>query len=179
MLLAALRQGSDTRCFDELVRRYRPALLRFCVSYLTDTARAEDVVQETFGKLTDGAALPEDALKPWLYRIARNRCLDILRRQQRSPTHHGRQRTGFDAPAPTAGPRTRMARAERRALIRQIVEQMPEEYRAVLMLKYFEGFSRAEIAETLGVSEAAVKGRIVRASEYLENRLREYTWTEP
>lgn len=161
------------------MRRYREPLIRYGVSYLNDAALAEDVVQQMFGNLAKGEGTPEGALKPWLYRIVRNRCLDILRRQKRSPTHNQRLRTGFDAAVQTAGPGTRMARDERRALIREIIERMPEEYRGVLMLKYFEGFSRAEIAETLGVSEATVKGRIVRASEHLETELRKYTWTEP
>jgi RNA polymerase sigma-70 factor (ECF subfamily) len=177
-----LRDGlreRDARCVEELLRRFHDPLLRYGGSYLNDAALAEDVVQQVFAKLAEGEGTPDGALKPWLYRVVRNRCLDILRRQKRSPTHNKRLRTGFDAARRTAGPGTRMARDERRALIREIIERMPEDYRGVLMLKYFEGFTRAEIAESLGVSEAAVKGRIVRASEHLESELRKYTWTEP
>lgn len=171
---AELVAGARNRrkgCIDELVRRYWPAIHRFCASYLQDNQLAEDVSQETFAKLTDASILPDGAFKPWIYRIARNHCLDILRRQQRSPTRDFRIRTGFDAAGSTSGPPTRAARQEREALIARIIAGMPEEYRSVLQLKYFEGFSRQEMAESLGVSEQTVKGRLARASDYLQEQL--------
>ncbi|MCG8409027.1 MAG: sigma-70 family RNA polymerase sigma factor [Phycisphaerales bacterium] len=175
-LMEGLRAG-ERGCAEELSTRYWEAIHRFCLSYLNDNALAEDVAQDIFTKLIHVEDLPTGAVKPWLYKVARNRCLDILRRHQRSPTHNRPIRTGFDAAKDTAGPRTRMAREERREQIREIIEQMPEDYRSVLMLKHFEGFSRAEMAETLGVSEIAVKGRLVRASEYLREQLRGITRT--
>jgi RNA polymerase sigma-70 factor (ECF subfamily) len=177
--LADRVREADPKGMAEAIRRYQPPLLRFCASYLQDAARAEDVVQETLAKLSGGEAAFEGALRPWLYRIARNHCLDILRRFQRSPTHNRPLKTGFDVPRPSTGPGTRMARDERNRLIRQIIEDMPEDYRSVLMLKYFDGFSRAEIAETLGVTEQTVKGRLVRASGHLEEALRRYSWVQP
>ncbi|MFQ5411561.1 MAG: RNA polymerase sigma factor [Phycisphaerae bacterium] len=177
-LIAGLRRG-EADCGEALSRRYWPAIQRFCQSYLDDDALAEDVTQETFTKLTGGDILPEGAVKPWLYKVARNRCLDILRRHQRSPTHHHRIKTGFDAARDTAGPQTRAVREERRELIRQIIADMPEEYRSVLTLKHFEGFSRTEMAEALGVSEATVKGRLVRASEHLRRELLKITKMNP
>lgn len=173
-LVADLRAGRAAGG-AELSRRYWDAIFRFCLTYLADEQRAEDVTQETFARLADTDALPTGAFKPWLYKVARNRCLDILRRWQRSPTHHNRLHTGFDAARLTAGPRTKASRRERQVLIREIIALMPEDYRSVLTLKYYDGFSRAEIAETLGVSEATVKGRLVRASEYLREQLREIT----
>jgi RNA polymerase sigma-70 factor (ECF subfamily) len=173
-----LRQAHP-QAVPEAVRRYRPPLLRYIGSYLRDPGRSEEVVQEVLGKLTDGSAAIEGAVRPWLYRVAHNRCLDILRRQQRSPTYNRPLRTGFDAPRQSTGAGTRVAREERRQLIRQIVDEMPEDYRSVLVLKYFEGFSREDIATTLGLTEAAVKGRLVRASQHLEEQLRKYTWAQP
>ncbi len=173
-LVDALRTGDQTAA-TALIERYWPAIHRYASGYLNDENLAEDVAQETFARLSDGAELPTGAFKPWIYRVARNRCLDILRRYQRSPTHHVRIRTGFDAGGASAGPRTRAANEERRHLIRQIIETMPDEYRDVLMLKFFEGFSRSEMAESLGVSEATIKGRLVRASTYLQEELRKLT----
>ncbi len=177
-LIEGLRAG-EVECGRRLIERHWEAIQRFCGSYLGDQQLAEDVTQETFAKLSDGTELPSGAVKPWLYKIARNRCLDILRRHQRSPTHHQRIRTGFDAATSTAGPSTRLAREERQRLIREIIENMPEEYRSVLMLKHFEDFSRAEMAETLGLTDAAVKGRLVRAAEYLREQLGKYTRLNP
>lgn len=170
-LLEQIRAGRHD-AFHRLSDRYRPAIHRYAFSYLHDDARAEDVTQETFARLTATDALPDGDVKPWLYKVARNMCLDILRRWARSPTHNRPIRTGFDVARQTAGPRTRADRAERRELIRQIIADMPEDYRSVLMLKHFEGMSREEMATVLEITEIAVKGRLVRASEYLREQLR-------
>lgn len=170
----ALRNG-DRGAADALARKYWPAIQRFCANYIGDAQLGEDVAQETFSRLVSGAELPEGPLRPWLYRVARNRCLDILRRHQRSPTHGHAIRTGFDSPTQTGGPRTRADRSERRLLIRQIIDQMPDDYREVLLLKFFEGLSRAEMAAALDLSEQAVKGRLARASDALSEELRRLT----
>ncbi len=173
-LTAGLRAG-DREAAAEVSRRYWEPINRYCGRYLGDTQLGEDVAQETFAKLLEGNALPEGALKPWLYKLARNRCLDILRRHQRSPTHHNRGQTGFDAGLSSAGPRTKAHRADRQRLLHNIILQMPEEYRAVLMLKFFEGLSRSEMAEALSVTEIAVKGRLVRATQALYEEMRKIT----
>ncbi len=173
-LMAALRRG-DRPAAEALTRRYWEPIRRFCNNYLGDDVLAEDVAQETFAKLTAGGELPTGAVRPWLYKVARNHCLDILRRHQRSPTHNRPLKTGFDAARDSTGPATRAAREERRELIRQIIENMPEDYRDVLMLKHFEGLSREEMAEVLGVTDATVKGRLVRASDFLRDELAKLT----
>lgn len=178
VLVEAIRAGRHD-AYQQLCDRYRAAIHRYACGYLHDDARAEDVTQETFAKLTEPDTFPEGDVKPWLYKVARNKCLDILRRWQRSPTHHRNMRTGFDVARQTAGPRTRMAREERRELIRQIIDDMPEDYRSVLMLKHFEGMSRSEMAGVLEITEIAVKGRLVRASEYLREQLRNVSGIDP
>lgn len=169
----------DRTAADALTRRYWDAIQRYCVSYLHEAALADEVAQETFAKLSSAEHPPQGAVRPWLYRVARNRCLDILRRFQRSPTHHKRINTGFEAARDSAGPRTQAARRERQVLIRNLIDAMPEPLRSVLILKYYEDFSRAEMAEALDISEAAVKGRLVRATRELEEQLRRITgsWT--
>ena len=177
-LLQRIREG-DAAATDALTKRYWEPIFRYCRSYLHDPARAEDVTQETFAKLGNKDSLPDGDVKPWLYRVARNRCLDILRRFKRSPTHHNRIKTGFDAARPSSGPATQAAKRERTQIIRSIIDAMPEEFRSVLILKFYENLSRAEMAAALDISEPAVKGRLVRASQYLEDELRRVTgsWT--
>lgn len=173
-LVFGIRRG-DADALSQLTKRYWDAIRRFCAAYLDDEALGEDVAQDTFAKLGTTDELPTGAVKPWLYKVARNRCLDILRRHQRSPTHNRPLQTGFDAARDTAGPQTRAAREERAVLIRQIIGAMPDEYREVLILKHFEGLSREEMAEALGVTDATIKGRLVRASEHLRQMLAQYT----
>jgi RNA polymerase sigma-70 factor, ECF subfamily len=174
MVMASIAKG-DADALTELTRRYWEAIRRFCASYMEDDALAEDVAQETFAKLSGAEEYPTGMVKPWLYKVARNRCLDILRRHQRSPTHNRPIKTGFDAARDTSGPQTRAIREERAELIRQIIAAMPEEYKSVLVLKHYESLSREEMAEALGVTDAAVKGRLVRASEHLRQELQKHT----
>ncbi|MBX3395156.1 MAG: sigma-70 family RNA polymerase sigma factor [Phycisphaerae bacterium] len=173
-LVSGVHRG-DADALSQLTKRYWDAIRRFCAAYLDDEALGEDVAQDTFAKLGSTEEPPTGAVKPWLYKVARNRCLDILRRHQRSPTHNRPLKSGFDAARDTAGPHTRVAREERAALIRQIIGAMPEEYREVLILKHFQGLSREEMAEALGVTDATIKGRLVRASEHLRQMLASHT----
>lgn len=153
---------------DAIFEKYKAALHRFCMGYLGDEALAEEVARETFARLSDGRELPSGDLRPWLYKVARNHCLDIMRRRQQSLS-----RSGFaDAARLGAGRPTGAVYNERQELMRQVLSNMPEEYRGVLMLKHVEGLSRAEIAEALEVSEPTIKGRLVRASEHLREALR-------
>ena len=81
-LVEQLRKG-DREAMEILSQRWWPAIYRFCAYYLEDDALGEDVTQETFAKLLDGTELPTGRFKPWLYKVARNRCLDIHRRRSR------------------------------------------------------------------------------------------------
>lgn len=151
-----------------ILEKYKGALHRFCMGYLGDEALAEGVTRDTFAKLSDGTELPSGDLRPWLYRVARNHCLDIMRRRQLSLSRNGfSDATRFGAGRPAGSDYN-----QRQELMRQVLSNMPEEYRSVLMLKHVEGLSRAEIAEALEVSEPTIKGRLVRASEHLREALR-------
>lgn len=176
-LIRRLRDG-DAAAANTLAERYRTALIRFARSMVANDAVAEDVVQEALSRLSR-ENLPDGQPRPWLYRIVRNLCLDLLRRRKVSPTYCGRMATGFDPTRSTAGPLTRVAAAERSEAIRRILDELPEDYRAVLILKHFENLSREEIAAVLDISAATVKGRLVRGAELLRERLRGITGTQP
>jgi RNA polymerase sigma-70 factor (ECF subfamily) len=168
-LVRMLRSG-DAAAAGVLAERYRQPLVRFARSLLNYDSLAEEIAQEALSRLCV-EHLPEGHLRPWLYKVTRNLCLDVLRRRNISPTHGGQMPDGFDASRDTAGPATRAAEAERAERIRRVLADMPEEYRMVVLLKHTEGLSREEIAEVLEISDAAVKGRLVRGMEYLREQL--------
>lgn len=172
-LIERIRAG-DTTAVAELAERYRTALHRFVENLLNDPACAEDLVQDVFTKLAAHSDLPHGSVRPWLYKVARNRAYDLLRRANRSPTAH-RLPTGIDAAQTATGVATRAAKQERDSLIRDIVSAMPDEYRDVVTLKYFENLSRDEIALVLDLTDAAVKGRLARGLEHLRTELRRLT----
>jgi RNA polymerase sigma-70 factor (ECF subfamily) len=120
-------------------------------------------VQEVFCRVLDNPTVP-DNFRAWIYKICRNRCLDVLRSRRRRPDD-GTLPTGSNLDAALTGNLTRLVRNERWKRLREVVEALPADQREVLQLRYAEGLSRAEIAEVLGLDEKRVKSRLYHAME--------------
>jgi RNA polymerase sigma-70 factor (ECF subfamily) len=160
-LVARAREG-DTRAFEALVRRYQGPIYRLAVRMLNDAAEAEDVTQEVF--VTAWRRLPgiqeDKAVRAWLYRIATNRCLNILR--ARKPTAPLQEET-IPAANPATSPEARAEANERLAALRTALGQLTAEQRACWLLREVEELSYAEIAAILHTTPQAVRGRLARA----------------
>jgi len=156
-LIASLRSG-DTHAGTLLNHLYRECVLRFCWGYLGSREEAEDAVQEVFCKVLTAEQVP-DKFRPWLYRIARNHCLNVLR-------HKARRKDDRALPsdsrlgATATGNLTRLVRHELRSRVFHLLAALSPAYREVLQLRYAEGLSRAEIAEVLEIPESVVKSRL-------------------
>lgn len=165
--LVARARDRDVGAFEMLVRRYERRIYRLCLRMLGGTnAEAEDVTQEVF--LTAWRRLPDieqdAAFGAWLYRTATNRCLNLLRR--RRPTTEFDEQT---TPA-TAGPSMADGDPARATLNAQAMEaltsalaQLPPQQRACWLLREVHQRSYEEIAQLLGTTSGAVRGRIARA----------------
>ena len=136
---------------------YGSALQRFAWGYLRDEAAAEDVVQDVFVRALESEDQPDDA-RPWLYRIARNLCLNRLRDGARHG--EGRLRTAFDAADPRTGALTRLIGVERGDEVNDWLARLSTEHQEVLRLRYAEDLSRAEIAAVLEIPPSLVKTRL-------------------
>lgn len=158
VLLDAAR-AEDVEAFAELVRRHQAAVFRVALRLLGSDADAQDATQDTFVAAWRGLRgfRGESAVSTWLYRIVTNRCLNAL--AARRPTEV------LDADTPSVGgaPEQVAEQRERFAAVAAQVGRLPAEQRAALVLRDFEGLAYAEIAEVLGITIAAVKGRIHRA----------------
>jgi RNA polymerase sigma factor (sigma-70 family) len=159
-LVARLRAG-DERAFEVLVDRYRGRLLGFCRGILGSNEDAEDVLQEVFVAAHDAIMADEREIhvRPWLYRIARNRCLNHLRRH-RPETNGPLDEHLHDNGVTTAD------EAERRQELRDLVagiRALPETQRNALLLRELEALSYDEIAASLDTTVPAVKSLLVRA----------------
>ncbi len=156
-LVARLRTG-DPEAGAVLDQLYRDALVRFCWGYLGRMEEAEDAVQDICCKVLSANNVP-DCLRPWLYRTARNHCLNLLRRR-------ARRRDGGALPAASqlhdvlTGHLTRLVKSEQRSCVSELVGSLPETQREVLRLRYVEDLSRAEVAEVLQIPESLVKSRL-------------------
>ncbi len=160
-LVALLRRG-DRGAFESLYDRHIAELLSFCFFMLGSREDAEDAVQSTFASAYR-ALLRDDReidLRPWLFAIARNACIGILRKR-RPPV--------FEWEARIAGEDV-LAKVERRESLRQLLSGMldlPERHRTALVLAELLGHSQSEIGRILGVPPATVKSYIFQARSTL------------
>jgi RNA polymerase sigma factor (sigma-70 family) len=159
-LVELIRERHD-RAFEVLFDRYHGRLLAFCRGILGSAEDAEDVLQDVF--VNAHAAMLADSrplnVRPWLYRIARNRCLNHLRR----PAADGQE--AMDA-HPDANGASTLERVQRREELRAIftdVAELPETQRTALVLREIDDLSYEEIAAAMGTTLGAVKSLLVRA----------------
>lgn len=170
--LLAVRAGEgDEDAFAVLVRRHAPALVRLATRLVDDRAEAEDAVQDAF--ISAWRKLPEfrgqSSFGTWVYRIVTNRCLNILRaRRPQAPLEAAAEVT---APEHSVSPdRIAEARAALADLHQALADLSPEQ-RTCWMLRESEGQSYAFIADTVGISEEAVRARVFRARRHLTDAL--------
>jgi RNA polymerase sigma factor (sigma-70 family) len=159
-LVALIRRGNHG-AFEALVDRYNSRLLAFCRHMLGSTEDAEDVLQEVFTAAFNAICADERPInaRPWLYRIARNRCLNHLRR----PQHAGQDSMDVferDGGATTAD--TVHTREEFRQIVAD-VQELPETQRTALLLREIDALSYEQIAEAMDTTVPSVKSLLVRA----------------
>src|SRR4051812_26504771 len=159
-LIALTRRGRDD-AFETLAERYRGRLLAFCQHMLRSREDAEDVLQEVYvaALRTIRADARPIAAKPWLYRIARNRSLNHLRRRTDMPVE---SMDGLEGGAACSA----LDAATGRERLREIVVDvhgLPETQRTALILREFDALSYAQIADTMETTVPAVKSLLVRA----------------
>jgi RNA polymerase sigma factor (sigma-70 family) len=159
-LIALTRRGHHG-AFDALVQRYQPRLLAFCRHMLGSQEDAEDVLQEVFTAAFN-AMLADDRpinARPWLYRIARNRSLNHLRRPQ--PTGQDSMDV-FERDGGTTTADTVHKREEFRQIVAD-VHELPETQRTALLLREIDALSYDQIAEAMDTTVPSVKSLLVRA----------------
>ncbi len=154
--------------FDSLYEGYRGKVYRVILRLVRNPSDAEDLTQETFLKVVRN--LPHvkrpESVPSWLYRIATNTALDFLRRPA---MRHGEGAVQLpmekaDAiPSDAPSPATSLDSAESVSCVRQYADQLPEQYRVVLVLHEMESLSLEQVAEVMGSSLGATKVRLHRA----------------
>ena len=168
-LIIRLRAG-DRKALATLYERHKAGLYRYCLRLLKDDADAEDAVHATFLNVLQGAESLDrvGAFQAWLYRIARNEALMILRRARRASGGDLDQLVDEETPL-----KLLIAR-NREEAVQRALEELRVEYREVLVLREFEGLSYAEIAQVTDMTVDSVRSRIFKARKALSGRLE--TW---
>jgi RNA polymerase sigma-70 factor, ECF subfamily len=180
--LEALRAG-DRHEFSRLVEAYSNRIFRLALKILDDPQDAEDVLQETFIKAWRGLATFEgrSSLSTWLYRIAVNEALMMVRKRKPDSVSLDVEREdseGESEPVEIVDwcclPERELSSAETREFLDRAIQTLTPGLRAVFVLRDIEGLSVRETAEALSLSEAVVKTRLLRARLKLREALSVY-----
>lgn len=173
-------QRGELRAFDLLVLKYQGRIAALVSRYISDPGEVEDVTQEAFIKAYK--ALPkfrgDSAFYTWLYRIAANAAKNYLVARGRRPAGEASvediesfEHSGLVSEVST--PEAVVMGEELAAVVESALEELPDELRAALTLREFEGLSYDDIAEVLGCPVGTVRSRIFRAREAIDSRVRE------
>jgi len=159
--LIAMARSGNPGAFETIVDRYQGRLLGFCRQMLGSTEDAEDVLQEVFVNAYRAMLADEREinLRPWLYRIARNRCLNHLRK----PTADAQESMDM---VPAVEASSTAEKVHNREEFRQIisdVNKLPETQRSALLLREMDALSYEEIAAAMDTTVPSVKSLLVRA----------------
>ena len=174
-LLLRRAQRGDPEAFEQLMAPLESLIWRVCWHYTGRREDASDCGQETMVRIWKNlnSYRGDCAFESWVYRIAANCCMDLLRKRKRdqSVSVEPMREQGFDPPDPGAGPEEEAVRREEVNRLREEMAALPEEQRDALVLTQLEGLAYEEAAERLGVSEGTVKSRVNRAKQRLRERL--------
>jgi RNA polymerase sigma-70 factor (ECF subfamily) len=184
--MLCVKQG-DTAAFAALVDKYKQPVMNFAYRMLRDATEAEDLAQMVFVQVYKSASRYEVASKfsTWLFTIARNLCLNEIRRRSRHPvesmeaTHPAQE----DQPArqfedvKIASPPESLLHGELEEKIEQAVAELPENQRLAILLCRQDELSYEEIARVLGCSLSATKSLIHRGRETLKQKLKPFLQT--
>lgn len=188
-LLVQFKKTKDPSYFKALFRRYQNRVFNAAYRILGNTDEAEEVVQETYLKVHEnlGKFRKESTFASWLFRIAHNNCLDVLRAKQRKKTlfawsfdpqsigesEEGDAMTTVTQLAdPALTPSETALMTEQGDLVASSLGKLPEQQRTVVVLHDIEGFSYQEIAEIVGANIGTVRSRLhygrIKLREMLE-----------
>lgn len=152
------------RELEELYRSIAPKLLSYLRRLTGNAYLAEELLQQTFLHATEHLLVSNRELKPaWFYTVARHLYLDEIRRGRRLQTTEGIETYMDEADSPAE----QAERHEARFLLHKALQQLPENYRTLLILREFNELSYQEIAEIAGLSLDQVKVGIFRARQSL------------
>src|SRR4030042_1735181 len=164
--------AGEEAAFREIVSRYKNSLYVFLRHFLNHQDLIEDVFQETFLQLFNSRDSfdPERPLRPWLFTIAANKAKDALRKQQRTAaatigTIADSQPLTFDDVLDTLTsdetmPYDDLEENEASSQVRQVIADMPDTLREILVLAYFNKFSYKQMANVLSIPIGTVKSRL-------------------
>jgi RNA polymerase sigma factor (sigma-70 family) len=170
--------AGEKELFEILLRRHNQTLFRVIRNYLKDHEEVKDAMQNAYLKAYDKLFQfrGNSSFSTWLIRIGINEALLRLNDMKRSRTEYLNTADVADEmlrqiPDSQMNPERAIIRQESRLLFEQAIDNLPEKYRIVYILKELEGFQNAEVAEALDISDSNIKVRLHRAKSLLKESL--------
>jgi RNA polymerase sigma-70 factor (ECF subfamily) len=165
--------------FNEIYEEHQHLVFNLCLNYLQNHQDAEEATQDVFVKIHAkmGSFEGKSSLKTWVYRITVNHCLDVLRQRKRQSRlafftrlFVGKTETPLELPH-FDHPGVLLENRETLENLFHKINQLPENQRTALILKYLDDLPQREIADIMQVSEKAVESLLQRAKQNLEKKL--------
>ena len=170
--LARKVQKGDRQAFEILLAKYERPIFSFVYHFFKDRALCEDLTQETFLRAYRfiDSFRPKEKLSTWLFAIAKNLCIDELRRVQKGTT------VDIDSVDPEAlvtdgagggNPLLETMAAQEAAILKRVIEKMPDKYRACIILFYFNELSYEDISKVMNISLSNTKILLFRGKKMM------------
>jgi RNA polymerase sigma-70 factor (ECF subfamily) len=170
-LLVAVAEKQDRAAYSELFAYYAPRVKSYLMRLGADNAQSEEIAQDVMVTVWRKASLfdrNQASVSTWIFRIARNRRIDVFRRTRRPDLD---PEETMILPAGVEAPEDRVEAMETEARVRAAMKGLPEEQLQLLRMAFYEGLSHREIAEKLDVPLGTVKSRIRLAFAKMKSRL--------
>ena len=180
-LVEAVLRGERER-FGDLVERYQGRLVNYLYRLLRSVEDAHELAQEVFIKVYQALDRfdPRYRFSTWIFRVAQNAAIDEIRKRRvQLVSFEGREddegeRRTWDPPSPDRGPYGELRNRERGGAIQRAIDELPWEYRELIVMRHFGELSYAEIAELKEMPLGTVKNKLFRARQVLKEELAEF-----
>ncbi|HHT50286.1 MAG TPA: RNA polymerase sigma factor [Eubacteriaceae bacterium] len=166
-------QRGDISQFEWIVEEYKNKIFSLAYGYTKDSYLAQDLTQDIFVRLYKNinSFQGQSSFSTWLYRVAKNQCIDWTRRNKKRMENTFLEEGQWDFKDLDIGPEERAIRKEKNQLLYEALESLPEKYRTPLMLFHFQNLSYGEIAEVLDLPSKTVATHLYRGKKLLREKL--------
>lgn len=179
-LVADAKKG-DNKAFQVLLKKYRKSVYYMLLKMVKNADDAEDLTQEAFAKAFNSIEKFDSkyAFSTWLFRIATNNCIDFIRKKRVQTVSIDQPVEGddgsnmrFDVKDEELDPNEAMLKKQRKRYLNMAIERLPEKYKVLVQLRYFQELSYEEVARELEIPLGTVKAQLFRARELLNQELK-------
>ncbi|MFT6849628.1 MAG: RNA polymerase sigma factor (sigma-70 family) [Sphingobacteriales bacterium] len=170
----------DQGAYSELMGKYKDSVYYMLLKMVNNRDDAMDLTVETFGKAFENLEKykPDFAFSTWLFRIGTNNCIDFIRKKKLKtysiddPFEKDGDEFAIDLPSENLNPEAHMIKAQKKQLVVKLVDKLPNRYKKLITLRYFEELSYDEISQELDIPLGTVKAQLFRSKQLLNNILR-------